>query len=419
MANLVPLIFFLMSFLGACGQLSMDGIKTSFVLQMQRQKMEKGLHDYTINGSFSLPLNKENEYRYQSAFWAISQFLIADSNVLLGFRKSLDSYDSLEKETKRSFLEALYAVDPSGFEKEVWQKIQKENDPKLMAMGLLFLNRRSGNQYPVEKLMATARQKFPPDGKWPIMDALDGWMKDKPPPLPPLQDLLQFNKERGIKVIYSFQRHDRDQQGLAIIQYADGKLARDEQGKIISIRQLARSGSSLPYFITNGNTPQGIYSIQGIDTSYNNFIGPTPNLQLIMPNEYYWNAFFHSTSDTTNAITAYRSLMPETWMYHVPMMESFTAGKLGRTEIIAHGTTIDPQYFSGKPYHPISPTLGCLCSRESWNTTTGHLIESEQFRLVDTFLKTTGNNGYLFVIDLDSQHRPVGLDELEEMLKDF
>ena len=43
--------------------------------------------------------------------------------------------------------------------------------------------------------------------------------------------------------------------GLAIIQNADGKFERDERGRLIAVRQLARSGSNLPYFITNGNTP--------------------------------------------------------------------------------------------------------------------------------------------------------------------
>jgi hypothetical protein len=422
MRPLIMAISLLVS-LDSNAQLSMESIRTSFVLYPQRTKMEKGLHDYTINGSFSLPLNKETEYRYQSAFWAISQFLVADSNVMAGFRKTADGYDSLDRETRRSFLEALYAVNPAGFEQKVWAIIQDEPDPRLTAMGILFLFRRAPGEYTVSRLLGLARQKFPATGNTPQIEVLGEWLRQEStrmrPELPPAADLFQFNKDHGIKAVYSFQRHDRDQQGMAIVQYEDGRFARDSGGKLISIRQLARSGSSLPYFLTNGNTPQGIYSIQGIDTSFNNFIGPTPNLQLFLPNECWWRIFYHDEKDTADAVAAYRSLLPETWMYHAPMMESFTAGKLGRTEIICHGTTIDPAFFKGKPYYPISPTLGCLCARESWNTTTGKLIESEQFRLAQTFLKTSLLTGYLFVIELDDQHHPVSAEELEKLAKGF
>ena len=106
-------------------------------------------------------------------------------------------------------------------------------------------------------------------------------------------------------------------------------------------------------------------------------------------------------------------------MYFAPMMQSYTAGKLGRTEIIAHGTTIDPEFFKGKPFYPISPTLGCLYARESWNTTTGKLIDSEQFKLANTFLGTPLMRGYLYVIELDRQHRPVTPEELERSTAGF
>ncbi|MFN4286093.1 MAG: hypothetical protein ACK4E8_09050 [Lacibacter sp.] len=48
------------------------------------------------------------------------------------------------------------------------------------------------------------------------------------------------------------------------------------------------------------------------------------------------------------------------------MWESFEAGRIGRTEIIAHGTTIDPAFYKGQPYWPHTPSLGCLCSPEWW-----------------------------------------------------
>jgi hypothetical protein len=84
-------------------------------------------------------------------------------------------------------------------------------------------------------------------------------------------------------------------------------------------------------------------------------------------------------------------------------------GKIGRSEIIAHGTTIDPGFFSGKPYYPISPTLGCLCAREIWDPVTGGLKESDQLKLANAFMHTSSSTGYMFVLNYFNKSRPLTL----------
>ena len=206
---------------------------------------------------------------------------------------------------------------------------------------------------------------------------------------------------------------------MAIIQFSDGSFAKDTIGKLLSFQQLARSASDLPYFITNGSTPQGMYRIKGTEVSHNNFIGPTPNIQLIMPNESD-SLFWHTTYDSsTNALTNYLQLLPSIWQNYLPMQEVFTAGKAGRTEIIAHGTTIDPDYFKDKPYYPLTPTLGCLCAKELWNIFNGRFLESDQFTLTKTFLATPSTMGYLMVVNLDNQYKPVSIEEIEKVVKQF
>jgi len=138
-----------------------------------------------------------------------------------------------------------------------------------------------------------------------------------------------------------------------------------------------------------------------------------------MPFEGYWLDFFHENADSTNPLAAYSKLLPESWQSYTPMQEAFVAGKAGRTEIIAHGTTIDPAFFIDKPYFPISPTLGCLCAQEIWNPITGKLGESEQLKLINTFLQSPGEKGYLFVINLDNQQRAVSQAELEKFVSEF
>jgi hypothetical protein len=71
------------------------------------------------------------------------------------------------------------------------------------------------------------------------------------------------------------------------------------------------------------------------------------------------------------------------------------------------------------PFYPISPTLGCLCAREIWDPQTGKLKDSEQFRLAETFLKTPGEKGYLFVINLDDKEKPLKAEEISALAENF
>jgi hypothetical protein len=60
--------------------------------------------------------------------------------------------------------------------------------------------------------------------------------------------------------------------------------------------------------------------------------------------------------------------------------------------------------------------MGCLCAKELWNTTTGHPLVSEQLNLVNAWLSAPGKNGYLYVIDVDDQHKPLTRAEVERFL---
>jgi len=139
---------------------------------------------------------------------------------------------------------------------------------------------------------------------------------------------------------------------------------------------------------------------------------------MIMPYEDSLKKFFHNDWDSSIVpMTAYQQLLPASWRNYQPITESFFAGKIGRSEIIAHGTTIDPEYFKDKPYYPISPTLGCLCAKEIWNVTSGRLLVSEQFNLYSAFTSTPGNKGYLIVINIDDQQKAVTREEVEAIVR--
>lgn len=432
------LLLLLLPFAGS-SQIRREDIHSDYVLYNKRLALSKDIRERIIGKHFTVPLDAESEDGYLSGCWAISQFLIDGPEVAAGFDRLFAGYDSLSYDTRRAFLEAVYAVAPLRYVLPVRSVLDKETDGRLFALCAAYLYRADSSVANVNALKIRLVEKFPEDTLR-VLKELGTYLSyhagEQRAKTPDVAELFQHQRLTGQKTIYSFQRWDRDYAGLAIVQNADGSFVRDGAGRLQVFEQLARSGPGLPYFITNGNTPQGIYSIQGTDVSRTNFIGPTPNLQLLLPGEGDWGKFFHDStlSSMRNAsaylihapedrdaaafdsLGLYQQLLPSGWRSYRPMMEAWAAGSIGRTEIIAHGTTIDPEYFKGKPFYPLTPTMGCLCAKELWNPTTGNLLVSEQNNLVNAFLSTPGRQGYLIVVNLDDQRKAVSRTEVEALV---
>ncbi|HLX91981.1 MAG TPA: hypothetical protein VKR32_09885 [Puia sp.] len=406
------------------GQPRREDIFTDVVLFNKRAQLEKDLRERVIAKTFSTPLDGNNEYKYETACDAIAQFQFLNSEIENGFSQIFRLYDSLEYDTRKSFLEAVYAVSPEKYESEMWAVLEKENSPALFAISASYLYRFDPSISNSNRLKIALVEKFPGFDSLAVLEDLVNFLsyhrQQVHKATPEIIQLFRYQHFKQQKTIYSFQRWNRDYPGLAIIQYADGHFARDAGGRLLVFSQLARSGSDLPYFLHNGSTPQGIYSIQGTGISHNNFIGPTPSIQLLLPFEEKWEKYFHTeASFHQDSLRAYLEQLPATWRHYEPMMESWNAGQAGRSWIIAHGTTIDPEYFKDKPFYPLTPTEGCLCAKEIWNNTTGHLLISEQFNLVSAFQATPGNKGVLFVVNIDNQGRPVSREEVESLVRQF
>jgi len=196
-----------------------------------------------------------------------------------------------------------------------------------------------------------------------------------------------------------------------LIRNADGNFVKDSSGNLFHIPQLARSISNLPGYLRNGNTPQGIFKMYGFGVSMSNFIGPTANVQMGMPVELSIQKFFDDSTilDSTWTIDWYQKLIPKKLQNYLPLYGSYYSGIAGRSEIIAHGTTIDPNYYSGKPFYPLTPTQGCLCTKEIWD---GKRLESDQQKLVNGLLKAGGANGYCVVLEIDDKQATVTIKDI-------
>lgn len=409
----------------AQSQVRREDIHTDFVLYQKRVSLEKDLRERIIGRNFDLPLDSNTEDKYLSACSAVSQFGFDGAPVFSGFDRLFKGYAEVSYDVKKAFLEAVYAVGSTRFADPMRSLLMTENNPRLFSMAAVYCYRSDTSTANANALKIAMVEKFPGYDSFPILQTLEQYLsygaaapRIRTPDIP---SLFNYHRTLGKKIVYSFQRWDRDYPGLAIVMDEQGRFIRDAQGRVRTFRQLARSGSSLPYFISDGNTPQGIFSITGTAVSRTNFIGPTPNLQLIMPFEETWDHFFFADSATASSsfdsLAAYTALLPSSWRGYAPMMEAWTAGRLGRTEIIAHGTTIDPEYFHDKPYYPLTPTMGCLCAKEEWNVTTGHPLVSEQLDLFNAFSATPVRKGYLVVINVDDRRAPLSREEIEAWIK--
>lgn len=421
-------IFLLVCTAESYAQQRREEIYSSFVTYDKRARFDHELRQRVVANTFAMEPDSSNEYRFESACNAIAQYQLISDTIKAGLQKLFNRYQLLEYDTRRALLEAVYAVYPDEFLTEVNATLSNAVFPKLFAMSASLLFRKDNSINNGNQLKISMVEQFPGYDTIPLLVELEKYINNHQQEIssatPDLASLFRHNRNAKRKVIYSLQRWNRNYPGIAIVQYEDGRFAKHPDGRLMIFEQLARSASDLPYFITNGSTPQGVYSLQGAAVSRNQLIGPTPNLQLTMPFEGSWQKYFQTPDsipwDSTLDVQAlYNQLMPSNWYRYAPMQEAFNAGKIGRTEIIAHGTAINPEYFRGKPYYPLTPTMGCLCAKELWNITNGRLLVSEQFNLVSTFSATPGSKGYLFVINLNNQQKPVTRADIEAVIKRF
>lgn len=413
----------LLSFTQTHGQLFVkDAIKEN--RQKEYSNIIKG-----ITKNLSLPLNDSTEELWQDAFWSMELVQYKAPWITSTINNTFDSIEKRSLQFQRSLLELVYSNYPKQYIPQVNKVIAATNDAKVFAMGSEYLLNNDASKKTVSTITNLLSKKFIADtGNATIKmlnqrlsyvsGCLSGKNNDRYCIKNILADILNKKAFSNSVVVYSFQRKNRNYPGLAIVRNRDGNFIKDETGNTFSVPQLARSIPNLPGYLSNGNTPEGVFRMDGFDTSKSNFIGPTTNIQLTMP---YENTIIHFTKDSTIADSVwnenyYRNILPESWKNYLPVYQSYYASKAGRTEIIAHGTTVNPEYYKNETYYPLTPTQGCLCTKETWSEQTGERLISNQQKLVDAVQQAGGPDGYLIVIELDDEQRPVYIEDINTYL---
>ncbi|HEY6082779.1 MAG TPA: hypothetical protein VIU45_04920 [Chitinophagaceae bacterium] len=384
-----------------------------------RNEFYTQLVKWTINKNLASPLaDQDDAYDFSDAFWPMELTLYRSDYAKQRIQYAFANIRPRDTEFQRGLLELVYTTYPFAFKTAVEKLMQQTTNPKVFAMCAEYLWK--GGAYPDYRVLIARllKKKFPVDSLRanPVLLSLDArlghhWKNEA---MPPLTGLLSEQFAPGLTVMYSFQRPDRDYPGLVVVRRPDGYFVRNADSTVFHVRQLARAINNLPFYLTNGNTPQGIFRMSGFGVSRSQFIGPTQNIQLSMPFEIPADSFIVSYpyKDTGWEISQYKDLLPPDWQHYQPVYESFYAGKAGRTAIIAHGTTIDPAYYKGQVYFPQTPSLGCLCARESWSPANGQREESDQQKLVDAVKQAGNGTGYCVVIALSDKKEPVQLQEV-------
>ncbi len=232
---------------------------------------------------------------------------------------------------------------------------------------------------------------------------------------PPLADLFAAPLRPGYPVVFSLQRSDRRHFGLAVVRGADGRFVRNADGSLFNIGQLAMAITNLPGTITNGNTPQGVFTVVGAGTATNQWIGPTPYLESKVPVEATIAEFEHALVAAPEewSEARYQSFLPASWRDYFPMKEAWLAGVAGRNEMLMHGTTINPDYYRDTPEYPGTPSAGCMVAMEYWSKIDGKMLQSDQLSLGKAFTHDGIDQGYPVVVELNDATTPVSLAEVQ------
>jgi hypothetical protein len=396
-----------------------DSVYSKVTTAAAKAAYYKYLVDTTIILYLQDPLTDTTDGEWNEAFWSMELLQYKDDFTKQKLAVAWKQAAQLSDEFQKNLLEVTYSLYKKEFKPQVLQLMQQTKSAGIFIRCAEYVLRADSVN---GKLIVTAliNRKFPNNNYVGLRILKSRIATKKHQPLPPLKDIFDSSFLPGQTVIYSLQRSNRNYAGLVIIRKPDGTFLKDSAGNYFHTSQLARAITNYPFYITNGNTPQGILRFSGFDVSRLLYIGPTQNLQLQLPYEDSPDIFFADSSfiDTTWSSALYATLLPPAWKNYAGIYESFYAGEMGRTAIIMHGTTIDPEFYKSQTYYPQTPSLGCLCSYEEWDTS-GYRISSNQQQIVDALNSVGAADGYAVVIDIDNKKDNVSIDEVKPLLDEF
>ncbi len=385
-------------------------LKSNFALSASRDDFRLKL-DTRIKNVLSSKLSSGTEKTWSS--------LLRDVGLMLYKPEEVHSIiDSATRYTlngslrfKRATVEAIITLYPNEFKSTIDSLFKTTTDPTLFSYLVNYYSKKSSfNKF---EYITKTKERFPKWEKIPQLKYLVYYLDKDSISTPPLKEILTNKFIEGKTIIYSLHRKDRRYPGITIIKKPNGEFVKGENDSIFYVKQLALSVTNLPGYLSQGNTPQGIFSVVGFYNSPTPSIGPTAAVLTRIPFEVSLKLWYHSTVKKSYwDIKDYKKLLPKSWQGYFPIYESFYAGKTGRRKIVMHGSVDDLSFYDTLSYAPLTPSKGCLTTTEIWDSTTGRNIRSDQAKLMNAFFSTKQVKGFLVVIDIDDKKESVKIEDV-------
>ncbi|MBP6431236.1 MAG: hypothetical protein KA319_05675 [Ferruginibacter sp.] len=394
-----------------------------------REKFYNNAIKNSIQKKLAIKLTTDSEEDWEDAFYTIQLLNYNPSLVLPQISKAAKQLSKQSISFQKSFWTLCYKRFPIRFFAQAKNTIDTTKDFKLMALageyiladnkklnyaGILFKKIDGFIKSDTALKTNAFLISLAANSRYALGFAKETLQQRSLNLLKFIPDFLVPNYLPNNTIVFSFQRKNRNYPGLAIVRKQDGSFVKNEDGSYFNVQQLARSVNNLPSYLTSGNTPQGVFRMSGYGISKIEAIGVTENLQLTLPVESSKQHYFKDSLIVDNnwTIEDYQKILPKNWRKNLPLYEAYFAGLAGRNEIIAHGTTVNPEFYKNQPYYPHTPTEGCLCTKEIWSTVDGKRLQSNQQKLINAVKQAGGAEGYLIVIELEDINKPVTIADI-------
>lgn len=412
---------------------------TARVLQRQKQTRQIRPESYDLK---RFPINTDTASHWRHLLWTTAvvepreTFVAEALNEILAMT-SAPSLSQVELQTVDQAMKVstqLYLSDPSfyGFVgQRFMETIERSPDAEWVAVALSGLAKGKLSSTELLRLSSQVKARFPGWADNVFLQTTIHEIEDNAngQTMPPLADLLKWEIAPKQLHLYVLCRGDRRVLCRAVLKDRDGNFLRHEQdGKLWSVPLLLESIHDLGWNFTRGQTPQGIYRIEGSlhqpDDEFFRAYGQFPLVNLYVPFEAGAKQFLPNQPGTfAGEVAAYQSLLPPAWRNHRPLQQSYWAGKAGRGLFRIHGSGESPDFFRGKDKSfPASynwnPTIGCLSARELYNDK-GQLIHADMPGILKALQIVGGKDftGYLVVVDLPADApEPLSLETIEGAL---
>ncbi|MEK6553989.1 MAG: hypothetical protein AABZ31_02015 [Bdellovibrionota bacterium] len=209
--------------------------------------------------------------------------------------------------------------------------------------------------------------------------------------------------------MYLLCRDDRRFPCLLVVRDSKGNLIRTGDGKIWSHQLLAYSRHLKKYNESSGNTPAGVYTVDGVMPSADRKADFGQWRRLIM------NFIPASAQEAT-----LKSLLPKSSHQANWWRETVVARDMGRNSFRVHGTQQPAPL--GEPYFPFFGTSGCIANRENTYDGTTYkdqrtLLDSlmTQLKLSPVYANETKIQALLYVMSIDNAQKWVSLEDLKAL----